>query len=227
MKTYIYILQDPNTQEVKYVGKSISPNRRYYYHANRKAQDYNRRHLSNWLKVLLDSGKKPIMTIIDEAEDDWEELEIYWIAQFKQWGFNLCNHSEGGQGNSYGLGSKVLQLSLKGDKIKQWNTISEAATALGINRSKISLVCTGDRKQCGGFKWKYIGTPKGHSKGGCKECTPANKVVVRLLDDVGNEIGRFDSMSEAADFYNIHPSCIHNNIKRLSKKTKQGIWQKV
>jgi hypothetical protein len=39
----------------------------------------------------------PIMDVIDiiprEEEDFWE---IYWIAQFKAWGFSLLNHTNGG-----------------------------------------------------------------------------------------------------------------------------------
>lgn len=30
------------------------------------------------------------------------ELEIYWISQFKTWGFNLTNLSNGGEGNNCG-----------------------------------------------------------------------------------------------------------------------------
>lgn len=42
-------------------------------------------------------GLKPIIEIIDEVPvSEWEFWEIYWISQFKTWGFDLTNGTEGG-----------------------------------------------------------------------------------------------------------------------------------
>ena len=96
MKTYIYILQDPITQEVRYVGKSNNPKRRYTSHLcdKPKVKYYS----YYWIQSLLKKGLKPIMTIIDETDHDWQQLEKYWIGQFKAWGFKLTNITEGGEG---------------------------------------------------------------------------------------------------------------------------------
>ncbi len=100
MKTYIYILQDPVTEAVRYVGKSINPKKRYYSHISKKLHANNIRYLSKWLNKLLVSGLKPVMTIIDEGDDnEWIDLEKYWISQFKSWGFKLVNGTSGGDGN--------------------------------------------------------------------------------------------------------------------------------
>ena len=54
MKTYIYILQDPDTLSVRYVGKTTNFKKRLYQHTNKKVQEYSRkRHLSNWLLKLI------------------------------------------------------------------------------------------------------------------------------------------------------------------------------
>ena len=50
---------------------------------------------------------------------------------------------------------KVKQLSLSGSLIKNWDSLSEAARQLKINRGNISNCCYGVVKQVGGFRWKY------------------------------------------------------------------------
>lgn len=39
--------------------------------------------------------------------------------------------------------------------IKEWESIKEAATELGIQRGDISMVVKGRNKTAGGFIWKY------------------------------------------------------------------------
>ena len=51
---------------------------------------------------------------------------------------------------------KVIQLDLNGNFIKEWNSVSEAAYAIGGNRnSHISDVCQGKRMSWHNYKWKY------------------------------------------------------------------------
>ena len=94
MKIYIYTLKHPDTQEVRYVGKSKRPKRRLSEHTYQRLLETKKTHLAYWLLSLLKEGKKPIMEIVAETEDDWESLEQEWIKKFS----NLCNHTEGGEG---------------------------------------------------------------------------------------------------------------------------------
>lgn len=99
MITYIYILQDPDTMDVRYVGKTTNLKKRLYQHTNKNIQKLSRRrHLSNWILKLLNANKKPVMTTIDQTEEDWISLEQYWIEQFKTWGCRLTNLTVGGEG---------------------------------------------------------------------------------------------------------------------------------
>lgn len=50
---------------------------------------------------------------------------------------------------------KVIQLSLDGEFIKEWESIAEAAKSLNIIKSNISRCCKGIRKTVNGFKWCY------------------------------------------------------------------------
>jgi hypothetical protein len=51
---------------------------------------------------------------------------------------------------------KVGQYDLNGNLIKEWNKMSDASEAVGIDSSKICAVCRGERKTTKGFIWKYL-----------------------------------------------------------------------
>ncbi len=97
--TTIYILKDPNTNEIRYVGKTINIKRRYYQHTNKKFQEKTKTYVANWILSLLKNGQKPIIESIEQCLD-WEEKEVYWISYYKNLGCNLCNLAEGGKGCS-------------------------------------------------------------------------------------------------------------------------------
>lgn len=50
---------------------------------------------------------------------------------------------------------KVIQLTLSGEFIKEWPSMSEAARILGLDPSRISACCKGKRNKHGNFKWQY------------------------------------------------------------------------
>jgi group I intron endonuclease len=102
MKTYIYTLEHPETNEIRYVGKTINIKRRYYQHTNKKiCKKLSNKHLANWLISILNKDLKPILNILEECDNDWVQSEIYWIEQFKVWGFNILNFTKGGEGFSH------------------------------------------------------------------------------------------------------------------------------
>lgn len=99
--TFIYKLIDPETNEVRYVGKSNNPKRRLAAHYN-KAR-YRPTHKFNWIKALKDKGLKPILEVIEEVSIDlWKGREKFWIKFYKQEGHNLTNYTQGGDGLSFG-----------------------------------------------------------------------------------------------------------------------------
>lgn len=49
----------------------------------------------------------------------------------------------------------ILQLTLNGDVVREWNTAKEAELELGILSSGISACCINKRKTAGKFKWQY------------------------------------------------------------------------
>lgn len=100
MKTFIYKLIDPNTNKIRYVGKSTNLKRRYRQHTNKKIQQKAKTHLSNWLLTLLNNSQKPILEEIENCEDSWKEREIFWIKYYRELGYKMCNKTDGGDGCS-------------------------------------------------------------------------------------------------------------------------------
>jgi len=216
-ETYIYCLSDPNG-DVKYVGKSDNPNRRYKEHLNRAK--YKRYYKDRWVNSLLESSQKPEMIILDYVPySDFEFWEDFYIYIFKIWGCKLTNTAPGGGGGNFGaeinkkisdklrgrvfsnewrenirkarLGTKasdqtrlifssqrkgsnnsmygvtrknewdankqrkIFQLTLDGQKIKDWPSITIASKETGVNRTSINYVLINKRTHAGGYKWVY------------------------------------------------------------------------
>ena len=96
---HIYVLRDPQTLDVRYVGKTIQPLRdRLGAHMRRCKQ--LRTHRDCWIKGLLDAGIKPIIEEIETASGDWETRERFWIAYYRKHSRSLTNQTEGGGGRS-------------------------------------------------------------------------------------------------------------------------------
>jgi hypothetical protein len=98
--TNIYILIDPRNNMVRYVGKANNVSQRYKAHLNRARK--HQQHKANWLKQLKSLDLKPIIEVIDVVPiDNWIFWETYWISQFKAWGFDLVNYTNGGDGCTF------------------------------------------------------------------------------------------------------------------------------
>jgi hypothetical protein len=95
---FIYSLSDPNTLEIRYIGKANDLNYRYWAHLHEAKNDLRNQHKCNWIKKLLKEGKKPIIEVVEEVPfESWKDSEKFWIAQIKAWGFNLLNKTDGGE----------------------------------------------------------------------------------------------------------------------------------
>jgi hypothetical protein len=216
--TYIYILKDPLSNEIKYVGKSDKPKIRLVEHI-RKSK-YTKTYKNIWIQNLVSKNLTPSLEIVEEVKkSDWSEKEKFWIKYFKNLGCKLTNLTEGGDGGNFGqdvnkkiseklkgrkfneqtlklmsesakkrklspesrkslsekrkgernsmFGKKqskfcieskyksVNQFSITGDFIKTWKSLKEVSEYLLINRNSIRMVCNGQRKTAGGYKWKF------------------------------------------------------------------------
>lgn len=124
--TTIYALCHPVTNEIRYVGKSINPNKRYQTHCNGKWNT----HVSNWIHSLIN---KPIMIELEIVGDDWVEAEQFWISYFKGLGAQLTNLTVGGEGM---IGYKATEETRK--------KLSEAAKA-SMTPERKAKICESNR----------------------------------------------------------------------------------
>lgn len=124
---FIYGLADPDTNEVRYIGKTVkklSARLRGHIGDSKK-----RNHRSaNWIKSCIENGKEPEIFEIDivDVGDDWVEAEQFWIAMMRYLGCDLTNHAIGGQGTD---GYKFTEEQIK--------KLSDSHK--GIGRSKEAL----------------------------------------------------------------------------------------
>jgi hypothetical protein len=95
--SHIYILIDPRTDEIRYVGKSIRPHQRLQNHLNEPPTNCHRSH---WFEQLKREGLRPILDVIASVSGEWpwQEVERYWIARLRAAGANLVNNTDGGDG---------------------------------------------------------------------------------------------------------------------------------
>ena len=89
----IYALSDPETGEIRYIGKANDPRARLKSHI----RDSRRRNtpVCCWIKKLAQHGATPTMSIL-EWTDDWIEAERRLIAKYRAENTNLLNIADGG-----------------------------------------------------------------------------------------------------------------------------------
>jgi hypothetical protein len=113
MKTYIYSLDCPITGTPKYIGKTINPKQRLAQHvrSNENTKKYA------WIKSLKNKGLKPIMTILESFENDFDFWENWYIDYYRFLGMQLKNHKIGGIGGRLSKETKdKISAKLKGKK---------------------------------------------------------------------------------------------------------------
>ncbi len=149
MKIQIYILKDPRTGDVRYVGQTVNIKNRLYNHIKLAENKDNKRHISNWIRSLKE---KPLITVIEECYPSIaNKRERYWIKRYKALGYDLCNHSKGGEGAGIGntncvgrklseeTKEKLRRANKKGRKTlhissgKTYSTLKEACKELNLS----------------------------------------------------------------------------------------------
>lgn len=97
---YIYGLVCPVAGVVRYVGKSIAPERRRAAHINAAMRgDYNHR-TARWIRKIAAVGLEPALIILHEvvAGERWQDIERAFIASAEDRGWKLTNSTAGGEG---------------------------------------------------------------------------------------------------------------------------------
>jgi group I intron endonuclease len=216
--TYIYTLSDPITNEIRYIGKTININIRLSQHIAESMKAKN--HKASWIKSLTKKGLLPKIDVIDIIQDEnWEWLEIYWISQFKTWGFDLVNSTTGGGKSIFNENARNnMRLGQLGKKRSKESIEKRIKKTTGLKRSeefkeKARLRKTGTfhsnetkRKLSIKRKNRIISETQ-------KEKV---RIKIKQLDLDGNLIKIWSSISEAKKEFPFAKisECIHNKRKQ-------------
>lgn len=198
--TIIYTLEHPITHEIRYVGKTVKTLRiRLWSHKSEKSNTYK----CNWVQSLIKQNLMPVIKIVETVEDSiGSATEIYWIEQFKHWGFRLTNATEGGEGSLGLIRSQAWKDNIgKGNKGK---IISEE-TRQKLRDCNLGKTHSEETKQKIRERVKLA-----HDNGIQGQIKP----VYQYLNNI--EIGYFKSAELAAQFIgttraNIRQVCLGNS----------------
>ena len=94
---FLYTLSDPRTGEVRYVGWTSAPRRRFAQHLS-EAQRRDT-HKDRWIRRLLSSAHLPVQRVVAIVDRKTApQLEMEYIAQLRRRGLLLVNSTSGGEG---------------------------------------------------------------------------------------------------------------------------------
>lgn len=97
----IYALRDPQSNEIRYVGKTVrTAHRRLRRHLAESYLQQSSTHKNRWLRSLLKLGLEPIIEILQECSSlsELAEAERDHIARLRCAGVRLTNATDGGDG---------------------------------------------------------------------------------------------------------------------------------
>lgn len=99
-KWFIYLLKDPRTAAVRYVGKTTNPKARLKTHIQQAKKCFSDCYKDKWLRSLLALSLRPVMEVIEEGHGEgWQAAEQKWIAHYKALA-KLTNGTDGGDGGN-------------------------------------------------------------------------------------------------------------------------------
>ena len=106
-------------------------------------------------KIEGKKGKTLNMVIFNEdGSVDEERTTIEWATYEENNNYGTRNERIVKANTNGKLSKRVLQLSLSGELIREWESTRECGRN-GFCQSSVSRCCNGERKTYKGFKWEY------------------------------------------------------------------------
>lgn len=211
----LYILYSTKDFKIRYVGiTSKSLKERLYYHIRdcKKLKTHKEKWINNQIINGFDIKIRKIK--IFNNISDLKKAEIILIKYLITNNYNLVNGTAGGDG--------TLDLT-----IDARNKIAEAMHNRTIRletRLKMSISKKGKQGNAKNAIWSDKSREKAFKS---KLGKPSNQRVAILQFDLNNIfVKRWNSITEAANFYNIAVSGITNHINGRTKHCNKYIWKR-
>lgn len=218
---FIYILIDPQSKQIRYVGKTTDVNRRLRRHITERFLHDS--YKDRWIRKLIDNDFSPEIEIIDKVDKvDWPYWEKFYISYFKYIGCELTNGTLGGdeppstKGRKHTIESKLKMSKTKKGKPIPW--LNNGGERTEEHKKNLSKSCKGRKSPNKG---------KIYSEEFKKKLSESSTVKrkVKQLDLNGNLIKVWDSISLAEKSLQIrHISEVCRNVR--NHKTTGGYkWE--
>lgn len=101
--TFIYGLICPLEDVVRYIGKSVEPEKRFIAHVGAALRKEYNHHTARWIRKLDEQGLRPKLVVLQTVlpGQDWRQVERQWIENAKASGWPITNSTAGGEGLDY------------------------------------------------------------------------------------------------------------------------------
>lgn len=124
MKIFIYGLIDPETKQVRYIGRTRSLKTRLKGHLSKASRKIT--HRDCWIFSLKEKSTVPEMIVLEVLENyTWQssyDAERSWISFYIKTGHNLTNHHDRGEGEVNRVISKEQRKKIS-EKVKKLHNL--------------------------------------------------------------------------------------------------------
>lgn len=223
---YIYIHFNKNTGEPFYIGKGKD---------NRASSTYGR---NKWWNNIVNKYGFEYEILEDNLSEKYSfELEKYYISLFKQWGFKLCNLTNGGEGftKNHTEESKK-KISENNAKNRKGILLTQEHKDILSKRNKGNTYAKDHKKTKEGLeriKQSNIGNTKRKNKKHSEETKfkisesrkDKNTKKVYQFDLDNNFICEYNSIKEAALLNGYNQESIGRVLRGVRNKYKNNFWK--
>lgn len=194
------------------------PNGSGYLRANKHGEFYQKRFADAIIKYGWDNFTHEIIYHdLTKKESIDKELEL--IKEYSQSG--ICYNIDGVDREARKCDA-INMYSLNGELLMQWNSISEAVSALGFQRhteANISACCLGRKHRAYGYIWRYK-----NSDLEVKPMSPYRRPICQF-NQKGKYVATYKSVNEAGKAIGRTPTSIGNALHGWSKTCGGYIWK--
>jgi hypothetical protein len=172
-------------------------------------------------------------------DNQLDDMEIKYIEQYNclvpngyniRLGGNSGKHHEETKrkiGASLLKNRKVIQFDIDGNRLKSFNSLTEAAKYVGCSPSSIGHCCNDDIKTTAGFRWKFESNET-KSELGIPPLIQINRnrnSKIIQFDIQGNRLNSFNSCTKAAEYVGGSSSSIGRCCNNIIKTAAGFRWK--
>lgn len=243
MNVQIYVLIDPITSKIRYIGRTTS-DLKIRLNGHMSKARYGKTHKDNWIKGLLKLNLKPKIKLF-KIVDGWDYSHKYektLITKSLNFGFNLVNLDDRGEGginkvvsleqkakisqtlkNKYSKGlinptrtTNVSVFNLEGDFLSSFKSLATCSKTLKIPYSSLEKVLAKRTKRWKGYQITYGENPGKYKMTRNPQINCKSLLLKEILTD---ETILFSSYKELASFLNTSITQVRRYLK------SQNIYQ--